>query len=103
MSREAQQADPPARARKKRRWRIILWVVGILLAIRIALPYVLLHLVNDRLAHMPGYAGHVEDIDLALIRGAYQIEQLRLDKVDSLTQDTSPFMAAGVIDLSVEW
>ncbi len=89
--------------RRKRRWRIVLWCVGVLLLIRLALPYVLLHLVNERLANMPGYTGHVEDINLALLRGAYQIEMFNLDRVDSVTTKVSPFLAAQLIDLSVEW
>ena len=94
---------PPEKTRKKKRLRILLWVLGALVAIRIALPYVLLHLVNDRLEKMPGYTGHVDDINLALIRGAYQIVDFNLDRVDSVTQKESPFLAAELIDLSVEW
>lgn len=89
--------------RKRKRRRMLLWILGIVIAIRIALPYVLLHLINDRLERMPGYTGHVVDIDLALIRGAYRIETFNLDRVDSVAQDTTAFLAAGVIDLSVEW
>jgi hypothetical protein len=89
--------------RLKRKWRIILIVLGVLLAIRIALPYIVLRLVNDRLAKMPGYRGHVQDIDIALIRGAYVIDTFYLNKLDSVTGNTSPFLGADLIDLSVEW
>ncbi|MCB0763882.1 MAG: DUF748 domain-containing protein [Flavobacteriales bacterium] len=71
--------------------------------IRLVLPYILLHLLNDRLANIPGYTGHAEDLNLALIRGAYQIEGIHLDKVDSISADTTRFIAAELIDLSVEW
>lgn len=90
-------------SRRKRKFRIVLIVVGVLLAIRIILPYILLRVVNDRLAKLPGYYGHVEDLDLALIRGAYQLEDLYIDKLDSLTGKRDPFIGAALIDLSVEW
>jgi len=64
---------------------------------------VLLHFANQRLATMPGYYGHIEDLDVALYRGAYRIEQFHLDQVDSLTQERTKFLGAAVIDLSVEW
>lgn len=95
--------DTTDHPRRKRRLRIILIIVGVLLAIRIILPYVLLRVVNDRLAKLPGYYGHVEDLDLALIRGAYQLEELYIDKLDSLSGERDPFIGARLIDLSVEW
>lgn len=89
--------------RRTRKWRIALIGLGVLVAARIALPCVVLHFVNDRLAKMPGYRGHVEDIDIALIRGAYVINDMLLDKLDSTSGERSPFLGADVIDLSVEW
>ena len=88
---------------RTKRWRIVLIILAVLVLFRIALPYVLLHIANDRLANMPGYNGHIEDLDLALIRGAYSIEHFHLDIQDSTTQKLTPFLRAGLIDLSVEW
>lgn len=95
--------SPPPEHRRRARRRILLRVLLLIIAIRIALPYVLLHLINHRLEHMKGYTGHVVDIDLALIRGAYRIEEFNLDRVDTVTSVRTPFLAAGLIDLSVEW
>lgn len=95
--------ERPPRSRKKRIRNTILIVVGVLLLIRIILPYVLLHVVNDRLAKVPGYFGHIDDLDLALIRGAYTIKLFDLQKVDSVSQERTPFLSADAIDLSVEW
>jgi len=94
-------ATPPAKKRHRR--RILLYIVIGVIAIRIALPYVLLHFLNQRLAELPNYTGHAEDLNLALIRGAYQIEDIYLDRVDSVTQERTKFVSAGLIDLSVEW
>ncbi|MEO8589591.1 MAG: DUF748 domain-containing protein [Flavobacteriales bacterium] len=74
-----------------------------MILLRIALPYILLHFANQRLANMPGYHGHINDIDIALYRGAYRLERFHLDKVDSLTHERTPFIGADLIDLSVEW
>ena len=97
--------DRPSRVRTKalRPWRVVLIVIISLIAIRVALPYILLKVVNDRLASIPGYHGHIEDLDLALIRGAYQIQAFELDKLDSTTHAQTRFLSADNIDLSVEW
>ncbi len=93
----------PQSKRRTKRWRIVLSIVVLLVLIRIALPYVLLHVANERLANMPGYNGRIEDLNLALLRGAYSIEHFHLDIQDSVTQELTPFLKAGLIDLSVEW
>jgi len=87
----------------KRSIKIILGVVALLVVIRLILPYVVLHYANKTLASMDGYYGHIEDIDLAIIRGAYKIDSIYLNKKDSATQKESPFFSASSIDLSVEW
>ena len=57
---------------KTRKAKIILVIILFIIALRTALPYILLHYTNNILAEMNGYYGHVEDIDVALYRGAYQ-------------------------------
>ena len=52
---------------------------------------------------MDGYFGHIDDIDLAIYRGAYVIKDFHIDKIDSTTQQRVPFISSQVIDLSVEW
>ncbi|MES1249682.1 MAG: hypothetical protein ABUL46_03315, partial [Chitinophaga rupis] len=92
---------PPRRRRKK----IILIILGslliMLIALRIALPYILLRVVNQQLSHIKGYYGHVDDIDVALIRGAYTLKNTKLDKVGG--KIPVPFFSADIIDLSLEW
>src|ERR1700722_2975246 len=91
---------------KQRRRRKIVWIVAgsllvILIAFRIALPYILLRFVNKELQTIPGYTGHVDDIDVALIRGAYTIKTIKLDKTGG--KIPVPFFSADALDLSVEW
>jgi Domain of Unknown Function (DUF748) len=90
------------RRRRRRVWLIVLGsLLVLLIALRIALPYILLRLVNKELQTIPGYTGHVEDIDVALIRGAYTIKTIKLDKTGG--QVPVPFFSAEKLDLSVEW
>ncbi len=92
----------PASKRKKA-FIILSSVLVLLIVIRIILPFVVLHIANRQLADMKGYYGQIQDIDLALIRGAYKIDSMYLNKVDSVTGKQTPFFTAKVIDLSVEW
>jgi hypothetical protein len=88
--------------RKKMTWLIILGTFIILLiAFRIALPGIVLRAVNKELQQIPNYTGHVDDIDIALIRGAYKIKGIKLEKTGGKVP--VPFFAADVIDLSIEW
>jgi len=76
-------------------------ILLLLVAIRIALPYILLKQVNKELQHIPGYTGHVDDIDVALIRGAYKIKMIKLEKTGG--KIPVPFFSAPLIDLSIQW
>lgn len=87
----------------KKTTKVILIVVAILIVIRLILPYVVLHYANKTLANMKGYYGRIKDIDIALIRGAYKIDSIYLNKLDTVTNKQTPFFSAELIDLSVEW
>ncbi|GAA3780709.1 DUF748 domain-containing protein [Corallibacter vietnamensis] len=65
------------------------------------LPVLVKNYVNDILANIPGYYGQVEDIDIALIRGAYVINNMHLNKVNAKTQ--VPFLNFPKSDISIEW
>lgn len=94
-----------SRKKLSKRGKIIWIIVGsfivLLIVFRIALPSILLRYVNKQLATIEGYKGHVEDIDVALYRGAYTINDIRLDKLNG--NIPVPFFKADEIDLSVEW
>lgn len=85
----------------KRTTKIIIGLVVLLVIARLLLPYFVLRYVNKTLADMGGYTGHVEDIDIQLIRGAYQIDDLRIRKVAGKIKE--PFVFIPKTDLSVEW
>lgn len=89
----------------KRRYSWPLWTVAVivllLIVVHVALPYVVRNYLNDKLADMGAYRGHVADVDLALWRGAYKINGLEIVKVDGKVP--VPLLRAPLIDLSVSW
>src|ERR1700733_14995728 len=86
-----------------KKWKILFGIVALLIVIRIALPYIVLHYANKRLAEMPGYYGHIEDLDIHLYRGAYTLKQMYLNKLDTIDKKQTPFFSSRIIDLSLEW
>ncbi|PBQ32875.1 hypothetical protein CNR22_14200 [Sphingobacteriaceae bacterium] len=91
---------------KRKKIKIILLSLLVLLIIfRLLLPYIVLKYVNNKLANLEEYYGHVEDIDIALIRGAYVIKDIKLVKLgnEQGQKDTIPFFKSTAIDLSVQW
>ncbi|WP_461052500.1 DUF748 domain-containing protein [Spirosoma arcticum] len=85
----------------KRATKILIALVVLLIVARLLLPYFVLRYVNKTLADMGGYTGQVEDIDIQLIRGAYQIDGLRIRKVAGNIK--KPFLYMPKTDLSIEW
>lgn len=85
----------------KRSYQIAAVLIVLVLLIRLALPSIVKHYVNRSLNELPGYSGHVEDIDLHLYRGAYVIKQLVLNKDKG--NPNYPFLKIARTDLSIEW
>lgn len=85
----------------KKRYLFPIILVVLLVAFRLYLPTLVKNYVNKVLAGIPGYYGQVEDIDLALYRGAYVIDGMYLNKVNATTQ--VPFLDFPKTDISVEW
>ena len=85
------------------RWPLIglASLIALLLALHLALPYLVRNYLNDRLADMGDYRGQIADVDLAWWRGAYQINDLKIVKTTGKVP--VPFLDAPLIDLSVSW
>ena len=87
------------------RYRRSLWIIGVaavvLIAARIALPFVVLDYLNGRLSRMGSYAGHIADIDIHLWRGAYSIDRLTIKKVDGKVP--VPLFDTDRADISLSW
>ena len=85
-----------------RRVLVTIIVVGaVLIATRVALPYVVKQRVNQRLTAIPDYWGEVEDIGIGLLRGAYTLDGVHIFKITGAARE--PFIAAKHIDFSLAW
>ncbi|MES2590587.1 MAG: DUF748 domain-containing protein [Bacteroidota bacterium] len=100
---KADNSNQPTKKNKRKKLRIILTILALLVIIRLILPYIVLHYANKALANINGYYGHIEDIDLAIYRGAYKIKDLYLNKIDSVSNEETEFFDTRIIDLSVHW
>ena len=89
-----------------RRNRILVTIAvlaAVLIAVRAALPYAVKDYVNRTLHGLQAYDGSVDDIDIALWRGAYRIDGIRIDKRGKDKRKNVPFFSSERVDLSVEW
>src|SRR5437868_14816290 len=57
--------------------------------------------VNRKLSEIPGYRAHVAAVTLHPWRGAYQIHNIEIKKVNGHVP--VPFYSCPLVDLSVEW
>jgi len=73
----------------------------LLVAARVAAPSWLQRYANRVLDRTEGYSGRIGDVDLALLRGAYTIEDVEIEK--SGGEVPVPFLRSPSVDLSVEW
>lgn len=76
-------------------------IAVVIVAVRVALPYVVKDYANKTLHSLQAYDGSVQDIDIALWRGAYRIDGIRIEKRGM--HGSTPFFQSDRIDLSVEW
>lgn len=98
----APPSPPPAERRRLGRFTKVFLVVVLLLgAARIALPYAVQAYVNHTLDALPDYDGRIGDVDIALIRGAYTIQDVSISKVSG--EERTPFFQAEEVDLSILW
>ncbi|MEK7259010.1 MAG: DUF748 domain-containing protein [Pseudomonadota bacterium] len=86
----------------RHRTAVIVGVILLLLVgLRAALPSIVKDQINSRLASLEEYSGHLEDIDLALWRGEYNIVNLVIEKRGIET--TEPFVWVPRAAISLEW
>lgn len=79
----------------------LIGLVGFLILLRMILPIIGLRVVNWALENKLGsYEGHIEDFDLALYRGSYQLQGLEIRKKQSLLP---PLLRVKEIDLQIAW
>lgn len=87
--------------RSRRLVLAMLALAALLLGARAVAPLALQRYVNRVLDRTEGYRGRIGDVDLALWRGAYTIENVEIEK--SSGKVPVPFLRAREVDLSLEW
>jgi len=88
--------------RRRNKWLLALAIVAVVLVgIRLALEPVLLDYANDKLDALPSYGGHIDDLDLALLRGGYDLKGVEIVKTGA--GQPVPFIKADRIEATVEW
>lgn len=80
---------------------LLLFVVIALIVARIYLPVWLKDYANKTLNNIDGYRGSVEAVDVNLLRGAYTIRGLVLNKIDAGIP--VPFLSIATSDISLQW
>src|ERR1043165_5934756 len=76
-------------------------VVVVIVGVRLAMEPVLLDSANRKLDALPAYGGHIDDLDLALLRGGYDIQGVEIQKTGA--GQPVPFIKADRIEATVEW
>lgn len=79
----------------------LLVIILLLIGLRIYLPFWVEDYVNRVLDEVEGYDGSIENVNMDLYRGAYQIEGLEMVKTGE--DIPVPFLDIPLIDLSVQW
>ncbi|MBM6550137.1 DUF748 domain-containing protein [Marinomonas ostreistagni] len=82
-----------------------IWVFAVFAAliiiVHLALPYWVTSFLNKRLADLGDYRGHIDHVSLSLYRGAYQVHDLDIVKVEGTKQ--VPFFRTREIDIALSW
>lgn len=76
-------------------------VLAIAVVLRVAAPFLVEQYVNRTLAGLENYSGHVASVDLAIWRGSYSLESLRIHKLGKST--SHPFVSVPRMNMSIEW
>lgn len=91
----------PSSKKKRRRRTIALVIIVILIGFRIWLPYFLKNKLVAAVNEVDGYECTLEDLDLALFRGAMVLEEFEIKITENSV--TKPFVYCKNADISVEW
>ncbi|HEX5354445.1 MAG TPA: DUF748 domain-containing protein [Rhodanobacteraceae bacterium] len=90
---------------QRRSRNILLWslaaVIVALIGLRIALPTIVRHTLNQHMDHMGDYHGHVADVDISLWRGAYSLDDLKIVKVSGKVP--VPLLQTPRMDIHLSW
>jgi len=81
--------------------QVFLVTLAVLIAGRLVLPLFVSNYVLTVLNRLPDYRATIDDLDLNLWRGAYELEGVVIDKVRG--GEPEPFLSVRLMDLSIQW
>lgn len=87
--------------RSKSALYLLFGILLVLVAARLALPYLIESYVNRQLNKSKDYGGKIGTVTVHLWRGAYQIHDIHIFKKNG--EVSVPFYSTSVLDLSLEW
>jgi hypothetical protein len=101
----ASKGNSPSPRRRHHRWRTIAIVLGVIVVIgavaRGLMPWAVRHYVNRTIDRSPLYDGEIGDVRIHLWRGAYSLQDVRLNKTTGNVP--VPFFAARRLDFAIQW
>ncbi|WPU64107.1 DUF748 domain-containing protein [Peredibacter starrii] len=85
----------------KRTWFFIVFLIlGFMVALRMILPSLMVAVANNRLKkESPNFSFHIDDIDLAIIKGKYTIEGI----TGTMKSNGQQFMSISSVNADVPW
>jgi hypothetical protein len=86
--------------KRKKTIALLLFIIS-LISIRFYLPFLIKNAINKSLSEIEGYSGEVEDIDIALYRGAYKLKNLKIKKISAHSK--IPFLYFPHTDIAIQW
>ena len=87
---------------RKYKWiAAVAFFAVLILIIHLTLPYWVTNFLNKRLEKIGDYSGHIDHVSLSLFRGAYQLHDLNVVKIDGTKQ--VPFFRTDELDIGLSW
>jgi hypothetical protein len=80
---------------------VLLSVLVVLIAARIAAPFVIKTVLNRKLASLPEYRGNIDDVDLSLLDSEFAVDGLRLD--NRAGDPKLPFLRVERMEVDYRW
>lgn len=87
------------RWRINRKWRVVMMVLMVLVVLRLSLPFIVSHHVNIVLNELEGYRGSIDNVNIHLLQGRYQIHGLKIFKIKGNAE--LPFVEIPITDLQL--
>lgn len=86
----------------KKIYTVLIFILIILFAFRIALPYIAKHYINRELDNIEGYHASIADLSMSLYKGAFHIGDLVIYEEASSNPDI-PFIKIHQLDFNIGW